>query len=292
MAVNLVTGGLGTGKSFFAVRKGCEALDKGRLLVTNFALEADWAEQIVYGRAFGRSVRRTAKREARVSELQSRYHRVRDIDELMRVQVRREKPFVKWHKRAERWVVREGSCVVILDEVHRWMNAREWAQSERKEILDWVSLSRKEGMELYMLSQAADNVDAQVRRLCEDHIKLNNLRRSARFLGFRVIPFDVFLAVTVNMHYPKEIARRDHYLLNRSKHLYDTMDVLSFNERSEAVGEALWLPARATEDPPDSTASGARSGARTPGAAPTAGTAMTGPADDAALLLRESGEAE
>ena len=221
MALSMVTGQLGTGKSYFAIRKGVEALQKGRQLITNFELHPDFCEKIAYRRPLRYRKRVSKRLDERALRYMDNYLYVPELADLMRVRLRHP---------------RQGGCFVLLDECHRWMNAREWNAEQRKDILEWFALSRKRGFEVYVLTQHGDNVDAQVRRLCEDHIKLNNLRRSARFLGFRVIPFDLFIAVTVNAHYPKEVGRRDHYLLNWCKNLYDTMDTVSFSEHFEPEG--------------------------------------------------------
>ncbi len=261
MALNLVTGGLGTGKSYYAVRKGVEAMSKGRMLVTNFALEGDFAEQIAFRAPFRTLTRPSGRRCLKAQQLALRHIYVKDLAELQRVRVREEPPYGEWvtkHDGEVVWRVKEGMVIVILDEAHHWMNAREWSAENRKEILDFFALSRKNGMEVYVLTQHGDNVDAQVRRLCEDHIKLNNLKRSARFLGFRVIPFNLFIAITFSMHYPKEVARRDWYILNWQRNLYDTMETVSFSEHFEPEGGALWLPRRPDDEQdaaPDSSGS-------------------------------------
>ncbi len=97
----------------------------------------------------------------------------------------------------------------------------------------------------------AENLDVQVRELFEDHIQLNNLRRSARMVGIPVIPFNFFIAGWRNHAYPDEVIKTERYRLGWEKNLYDTMDTLSFTEGHKAEDSALWLPRPDGEDQED-----------------------------------------
>src|ERR1044072_5181264 len=103
----------------------------------------------------------------RVERFEGRYKRVHSLEELMKVRVRPEPPFAVPNRRGK-MVVKEGCCVVILDEAHRWMNARSWSQQGREDILEWFALARKRGFEVYLIAQRAENLDVQVRELFED----------------------------------------------------------------------------------------------------------------------------
>ena len=130
------------------------------------------------------------------------------------------------------------------------MNARSWSREGREELLEFFALARKLGMEVYLIAQRAENLDVQVRELFEDHIKLNNLRRSARLLGIPVIPFNYFIAGWRNHAYPDEVIKTERYRLGWEKRLYDTMDTVSFVEGSKGGG-GLYLPRPTGDDAPD-----------------------------------------
>jgi hypothetical protein len=245
--IRLVTGPLGTGKSYYGVRKAAQALREGKLVATNFDMVDDWVDQVVrHGRLFKHS-RRLDERAERFS---SRYIRIETMQELRELRVRPEPPWAK-EIRKDVWVLKEGSLVVILDESHRWMNARSWSREGREELLEFFALARKLGMEIYLIAQRAENLDVQVRELFEDHIQLNNLRRSARLLGIPVIPFNYFIAGWRNHAYPDEVIKTERYRLGWEKRLYDTMDTVSFTEGQKAEGSALWLPRPTYEQPKD-----------------------------------------
>ncbi len=236
--IRLVTGPLGTGKSYYGVRKAVQAILNGKLVATNFDLVDDWVEQAVRR---GHLFKHTRKLDDRVDRFSRRYIRINTMQELRELRVTPEAPWAK-EIRPGVWVLKEGSLVVILDESHRWMNARSWSREGREELLEFFALARKLGMEIYLIAQRAENLDVQVRELFEDHIHLNNLRRSARMLGIPVIPFNFFIAGWRNHAYPDEVIKTERFRLGWECRLYDTMDTVSFTEGQKAEDSALWLP--------------------------------------------------
>jgi len=256
--IRLVTGPLGTGKSYYGVRKAAQAMREGKLVATNFDMTSDWVDRVV---RHGRLFKRSRKLDERVERFSKRYIRLTTMQELMSLRVKPEAPWAR-EIAPGKWQIKEGSLVVVLDESHRWMNARSWSREGREELLEFFALARKLGMEVYLIAQRAENLDVQVRELFEDHIKLNNLRRSARMLGIPVIPFNFFIAGWRNHAYPDEVIKTERYRLGWEKDLYDTMDTLSFTEGHKAEDSALWLP-RPDDDEQDD-------GPAAPGAAPAA----------------------
>lgn len=268
--VRLVTGPLGTGKSYFGVRMAVRGLKQGALVATNFDMVDDWTDQVV---RHGHIRKRTARLDARAADFARRYERIHTMEDLRRLRVAPEEPWCKeldpvpgvWSAAelaergmplddprllfqvgpdqfiVRRWQVKEGSMVVILDEAHRWMNARSWSKEGREHLLEYFALARKRGMVIYLLAQRAENLDVQVRELFEDHIHLKNLRRSMRIFGMNVWPFNTFVAGWYNHAYEKECVRTDRYFLGWDKRLYDTMDTISFHE-GEARENVTYLP--------------------------------------------------
>lgn len=263
--IRLVTGPLGTGKSYYGVRKAVQAIVNGKLVATNFDMQPDWVERAVrHGHLFKNSV----KMDERVERFQKRYVRITTMQELRELRVRPEEPWAH-ELRPGQWVLKEGSLVVILDESHRWMNARSWSREGREELLEFFALARKLGMEIYLIAQRAENLDVQVRELFEDHIHLVNLRRSARMLGIRVIPFNFFIAGWRNHAYPDEVIKTERYRLGWEKDLYDTMDTVSFSEGQKSESSALYLPRPDVEQPDEWPESGAAAPAAAPPGPPS-----------------------
>lgn len=249
--INLITGKLGGGKSMYSVRKGVRALQHGKLWVTNFKLSEEFFD-VVANHTW--RMRSKEYREAKAWALFNRYRYIETFDELTQLRVRAEKPYAR-KLGGNKWVVKEHSCLVSLDEVHRWMNARSWAKKDQKrgEILEWMALSRHYGIDVDLITQRDKNIDVQVRELFENLIVIKNLRYSARVLGLRVCPFDIFIAGWFNAHEDKKRAQRtDRFRRKRwVSNLYDSMDLGSFGKKLEDMDmladrevPRLWVPER------------------------------------------------
>jgi hypothetical protein len=260
MTIDLVTGPLGTGKSYYLVRKGVEYLQDGKMAVFNFELAPDFSERIAFHR-FGRFFRKRAA--ARAESIDRRVYTVPDLAELLRLRVRREEPWIRTNGYGK-VVLREGIVFLGLDEAHQWINARLWTDSDRLQVVKFFALARKRGFHVYLGSQRDKNLDAQIRELFEDHIKLNNLKRSARMMGIPVIPWNWFVALRESHHYPGEISGRDIYLLNWCKDLYDTMDTASFGIEEDPQGGAILLPGWTEDGAPPGIGAGGGSGGAAP----------------------------
>ena len=125
--IRLVTGPLGTGKTYYGVRKAVQAMREGRLVATNFDLVDDWVDQVVRRGHLRKGARKLDERSERFSK---RYIRIETMRELMELRVRPEEPYAR-EVEPGRWQVREGVLVVLLDEAHIWMNARSWSKEAR-----------------------------------------------------------------------------------------------------------------------------------------------------------------
>lgn len=60
----------------------------------------------------------------------------------------------------------ECPVLVVIDEIHLWFNARDWAKASR-DLLTFLTQSRKVSIDLIFISQAMTNVDKQFRTLNE-----------------------------------------------------------------------------------------------------------------------------
>lgn len=273
MALIMVTGPLGCGKSYYGIRKAIDALEAGKVVVTNFRMTPEWYERVadrhplrwlVPGRR--RKLKRDWARRVLV---------VPDLKTLLRVRLEGQG---------------EDRGVVLIDEAHVFMNARSWRDAERMELVEWASASRKLGFEVYLITQDLQSLDRQVRDRLTYHVTLRNLRQF-KVAGIPVVPFNFFIAIWQYHAAGKAIIKREAYRLTRWKAgLYDTMDLGAFGSLLNPV-DAIRLPAVAPSGPPPAAAAasatsagGAAAPRRTPLEAHTArllaiGDELNDPAD-------------
>jgi len=236
--IALVTGQPGAGKSYYSVRKIVAALEAGKPVATNVALEDGWALKAARSNLLTRLVPGRARRKA------DRYERMvlcsDDLDELFRVRLGGKG---------------EGRGAMVLDEAHNWLNSRTWDADEtgtkltkaeavqaRLKIVRFFSQHRKLGWDVYLITQDALNIDRQVRSLFEYHVKLKNLRKF-RVAGLPVAPCNLFLAIWFWNDSAKTIVKRELYPLNRSvANLYDSWALSHGQEDDDLVGDVLVLP--------------------------------------------------
>lgn len=215
----LWTGAPGSGKSYSAVQLIVDALESGKAVATNVDLVDGWALRAAKGNPLRRCVPGRCARVA--AEWEARTLVSADLDELFRVRV---------HSR------KEGSLRLVLDEAHNWVNSRTWdsdggeggktaAVSRRLRVVRYFSQHRKHRADVYLITQSAESIDAQIRRLFEFHVTLRNLRRF-RFCGVPVVPFNCFLAIWRWNDPGKSVTRRQLFRLRRRyARLYDTLAV-------------------------------------------------------------------
>lgn len=257
--IRLVTGPLGTGKSAYGVRKAADAFRAGKLVATNFDLREDWAQRIA---GWHRLRKSSAKVERRAKEYEDRYIRIESFAELEQLRVRQTTPWAE-EVGPDRWQVKEMQLTVILDEAHNWLNARSWSGEGRDRLLKYFALARKRGMVIYLIAHRPENLDVQVRELFEDRIALTNLKRSTRIFGIPIIPFNFFIARWRNHAYGDDIVAIERQRLGYERHLYNTMDTISFDEgQVDDDGPAIWLPRRAQS--PDDAGDAAQAAAPAP----------------------------
>jgi hypothetical protein len=68
--------------------------------------------------------------------------------------------------------------LLVLDELGTWLNARNWNDKSRLEMLNWLFLSRKDHWDLILLAQDYEMIDSQVRTtLCDFLVQASRLDR-------------------------------------------------------------------------------------------------------------------
>jgi len=143
MAVYIVTGNLGSGKSLVAMGRMRDYLEAGRRVATNVNVQV---ENLVSGN-HKRNIVRTPD------------HPTADYlwDQLgIGSDSRDEKTF----------------GMLMIDEVGTWLNSREWKDKDgqRQRVIEWFLHSRKRRWDVYLIVQSLNMIDKQVRESIAEHV--------------------------------------------------------------------------------------------------------------------------
>lgn len=237
-----VTGAPGAGKTFYAIRTLTDSLRTGKFVATNVTLEPDWERRLAHGSLVGR-----LRGDRREESFWARGYVADDLDDLMRVKLGctvcgAEKRRDCGHGHG----FREGRGVAVIDEAHDWLNSRTWDRDkeQRARYVGWFSKHRHLGWDVYVLTQHLDSLDKQLRDRVEFQVVLRNLR-NAKIAGLPVVPFNCFLAIWVWLGGPtskRHIAKRELYLLDHRRKLYDTHGLADLDVDDGLFGERVVLP--------------------------------------------------
>jgi hypothetical protein len=237
--LNYVVGPMGSGKSMYGVRMIVGYLKAGRFVVTNVRLLPGW-EVDVRKKLFPRD-KSPAKAAARERHLLGLYKYEPSLRQAMRYLIPcglcGGDPRECGHSGPEQ----EGRAVFVWDESHNDLNNRDYAghgvdksqrdleRERRRLVLRWATQLRKLGYVGYLLSQHQENTDAQLRRVCNYIIRLQNQRH--RGIGV-LLPRR--LALFLVYWYPAHLAdgtvrvqssRKERYFLPWHRRLYDSWEV-------------------------------------------------------------------
>jgi hypothetical protein len=134
VAVYLVTGKLGTGKSKWCTRRAQAAIREGRRVASNMDFYLDKLNP------------RTRKaRYVRVPDKPN----IRDLEAI-------------GHGNPESYD-EDRNGLLILDELGSWLNSRQSLDGDRKAVVDWLIHARKFGWDVLLIVQSALMIDKQVR---------------------------------------------------------------------------------------------------------------------------------
>lgn len=67
----------------------------------------------------------------------------------------------------EFWKHTKKGSLILIDEVHKWFSARDWASEKNKGFAEWASTHRHEGYDVVLITQKLEKVDSHVRSLIE-----------------------------------------------------------------------------------------------------------------------------
>lgn len=275
MPIDLLTGAPGHGKSYSAVRRIRDSLERGQIVVSNVPLvdlrtaaELDagdpptWALVMARSNPFRRLI--PGRVLATAHGYAERFYFVDDLAQLRRLVL---PPCGKCRGcRRGPGCQKEGRGHAVLDEAHQWLNARTWDADEtgqattkaqavrrRLDIVRYFATHRHRGWQITLVTQDDANLDKQVRSLFETHTHLKNLRRFKLLGLLPVVPVNVFVAVTHWHDNDKTRLGVESYLLSRKlarcydtfgagRHLADDPDAIHLGPVTRPA-----LPARAAQ---------------------------------------------
>jgi len=138
MGFKLITGKMGSGKSYWGVEICQKALAENAIVHTNLAFKDEWLTANVNPELF----------------------------------VRLSDDFTTWRDQLR--AGREGyENVLVVDESAIMFNARDFAKAkdEKSDVFEFMVHARKLGLDVYFISQSAKNVDSQLRRMSENEMQ-------------------------------------------------------------------------------------------------------------------------
>lgn len=153
MAIYIVTGKLGSGKTLSAVGKAFDYLRKGKRVATNIDL-------------YPEAVLRKTKRNVDVTRIPDK-PRVQDFEALGTADGKSVDEYNE-----------EDFGLLLLDELGSWLNTRAWNDPERRELIEWFIHARKYHWDVILIVQDVSMIDKQVRdALCEHLVLCRRLDR-------------------------------------------------------------------------------------------------------------------
>jgi len=301
--LNYVVGPMGSGKSMFGVGKIIEALKQDRYVITNVRLLPGWSEKLVR-QLWPKSARNAGELARLCAQLEGRYVFERSLRTAMRYRV---PCAICGGKVADCGHVgpeQEGRAVFVWDESHNDLNNRDYQghgeergerereRERRRLVIRWATQLRKLGFSGFLLSQHHENTDAQLRRVCNHIIRLQNQRQSEggslakllprRFTVFLAYWYPAHLATGVPEHLIKPV-RTEWNFLPWHRCLYDSWETFYGIDDLDGEDSPLHLPGRPEGPGGLSTPVGAEAPSQRDGVAPGRALALASPSSQTVL---------
>lgn len=194
MAITLMSGTPGSGKSLHAVAEGLDWLKLGRNLITNFPL--DWHKKLKKIKGDYQFWKNSEITPKHLIEYAKEHH----------------KPTVR------------AQTLLIIDEASIMFNARDFGRKDRMEWINFLSNHRHFNFEIILIAQNDKMLDKQIRGLIEYDIKHRALA-NYNFITLLISKLCGGLFMTVSYWYPCRAKNGvGVFRFNRSKaRCYDTM---------------------------------------------------------------------
>lgn len=162
MAVYIVTGKLGSGKTLATVGRIRDALLQGRRVATNLDLNLDKLINAKHGKPVPACGDKPIYQKIDCIRLPDKP----SVDDLESIGMGTDE------------VNEERHGLIVLDELGTWLNTRSWADKTRQSVIDWLLHSRKKGWDVYFIIQSSTMIDKQVREgVAEYHAPCKRLDR-------------------------------------------------------------------------------------------------------------------
>lgn len=233
MAITLVVGPPGSGKTFWTMRRFRIAVLGGRMVATNVVLADGWAEKIARSVWLYRFVPPLRKRK--VAQWTANVAYVETLDDVAKIRLSTE----GWESKLE------GRGELIWDEAGDAFDARNWNEDKAKRARDnrWMRQHRKLGWDVYLVAQDEGQIDVQVRNMCTYLVHLVNLKKLRLAWFLPAPPINLFRA-RWDWHggRSRDAYKLELYALNKATaRLYDTHQIVQKTGHDEEG--VVWLPA-------------------------------------------------
>ena len=216
--ISLVTGKIGSGKTLHCVGKVIRHIAQGGTVYTNIRLNWD-AVALVVRQRFRRIPERDQLRYLDLVECES------------------------WHQSIE-WGSPGCPVLVVLDEIHLFFNARDWARTSaiHRPMLSFLSQSRKTDTDVVFIAQVATTLEKQFRVQCEWEFYCRNIKDIPVPL-FGTLPLNRMLLVQKDVETDKATRRQ---IVAYDRGLWKCYDTRSFLDAQmrEAERNAVRIPRR------------------------------------------------
>jgi len=205
--ISLVTGKIGGGKTLHCVGLMLRHLAKGGTVVTNVDLV--WE-----------AVARLAKIRHRVEVRPEQLVRIDLVDS------------AEWHVGIP-WGTSVLPVLVVLDEIHLFFNARDWAKTQQlhRGMLSFLSQSRKCCIDVVFIAQVATTLEKQFRVQCEWEFYCRSVK-DIKIPGLGTLPFNFMLQVKKDVETDKPVSREFRAYDRALFPLYDTRAFLDAQMRT------------------------------------------------------------
>jgi len=174
LSVYIITGKLGAGKTLAAVSRINDALREGRRVATNLDLRLRFMPGLARKNRSARVVRLPDRPLS--TDLRALGYGVEGV---------------RNDTEAKHAYDEKRFGLIVLDECGTWLNAREWQDADRRQLLDLLLHIRKHLWHVYLIIQDISMLDKQVRKALAEHVVY------CRNLGNFRIPLISFLSETL-----------------------------------------------------------------------------------------------
>jgi len=124
--------------------------------------------------------------------------------------------------------------LVVVDEAHIELNARDWGDKSKRPFFNWLTQSRHQNTDVIFISQAAANMDKQIARLATRVIRMRNLV-GWQIPGIGRWPLRQFVVGTYDRDGKTLQNRRFIWHDNAVFRVYDSKVMRSAHKRAEGI---------------------------------------------------------